>query len=139
MNLRDILVESFSLNYGDKKFKVQLSPGVNPTKQGLRVRFYIIQGADNMTGSDKKDLGVALQKILNKSLMDYEISVNYDPDSPQNDGGESRPNIGFYIDINQFESLIEKALKTTIGQNSKSSKNKRDEEEPKKKSSNSEL
>jgi len=106
--LKETLQEDANLSYAGKKLKMRLKPNINPTKQGIRIQFSL--GGEEL-GSDELDsFTTGLQTVLNKALTPYGMSVNSDPDVP--DQGEQV--IGFYLTIEQFESFIKKALKETL-------------------------
>lgn len=106
--LKESLQEDASLSYAGKKLKMRLKPNINPTKQGIRIQFSL--GGDELDSGELDSLTTGLQSVLNKALSPYQMSVNSDPDVP--DQGEQV--IGFYLTIEQFESFIKKALKETL-------------------------
>lgn len=112
MKLTKILAESLkedvSLSYGGKKLKMRLKPNINPTKQGIRIQFSL--GGEELDSDALDTFTTGLQNVLNKALSQYGMSVNSDPDVP--DQGEQV--IGFYLTIEQFESFIKNALKEVL-------------------------
>lgn len=112
MKLAKILAESLkedvSLSYGGKKLKMRLKPNINPTKQGIRIQFSL--GGEDLDSGNLDSFTTGLQNVLNKALSQYGMSVNSDPDVP--DQGEQV--IGFYLTIEQFESFIKNALKEVL-------------------------
>src|SRR5665213_3398576 len=116
MKLINLLRESLQLHedasfaFGGKKLKMRLKPNINPTKEGIRIQFAISNDADDLDPSDLENFTTSLQSLLNKALSPYGMSVNSDPDVP--DQGEQV--IGYYLTIEQFESFIKKALKDVL-------------------------
>ena len=91
--LQETLEEDASLNYAGKKVRMRLKPNINPTKQGIRIQFSF--GGGDLDSNEKDAFTTGLQTILNKALSPYGMSVNSDPDVP-NQGEEI---IGFYLTI----------------------------------------
>lgn len=107
--LRESLVirEDASFSFGGKKIKMRLKPNINPTKEGIKIQFAIDGELDS---SELDSFTTSLQSILNKALSTYGMSVNSDPDVPD----QGQQVIGFYLTIEQFESFIKKSLKEVL-------------------------
>lgn len=127
------LHEDASFNFGGKKLKMRLKPNINPTKEGIRIQFAISNDADDLDPSDLENFTTSLQSLLNKALSPYGMSVNSDPDVP--DQGEQV--IGYYLTIEQFEAFIKKALKDVL-KTAKKPSPKPQEDEPSEESSSEE-
>jgi hypothetical protein len=97
---------SFVLN--GTKLKMHLKPNINPTKQGVRIQFKV--DGQEIDPNVLETLTTGLQKVLNKALATYGMSVNEDPDVPKNEGQI----IGFYLTVEQLESFIKKCLKEVL-------------------------
>jgi hypothetical protein len=122
--LQEALEEDASLNYAGKKVKMRLKPNINPTKQGIKIQFSF--GGGDLDPDEKDAFTTSLQTILNKALSPYGMSVNSDPDVP-NQGEEV---VGFYLTIEQFETFIKKALKETLKTAKKPEIKKNEPDEP---------
>lgn len=139
MKLINILRESLHIHedasfaFGGKKLKMRLKPNINPTKEGIRIQFAISNDADDLDPSDLENFTTSLQSLLNKALSPYGMSVNSDPDVP--DQGEQV--IGYYLTIEQFESFVKKALKDVL-KTAKKPSPKTQEDEPSEESSSEE-
>ncbi len=103
-----IIKEDSSFVLNGTKLSMHLKPNINPTKQGVRIQFKV-QG-DEIDSSQLETLTTGLQKVLNKALAQYGMSVNEDPDVPRNEGQI----IGFYLTVEQLESFIKKCLKEVL-------------------------
>lgn len=100
------LKEEFSVNLQGRKFKIKLKPNINPTKQGLRIQFAYDDG-EEMSSSEKSQIETSLQNFLNKAFEPYKMSVNTDPDVPN----EADNVIGFYLTVEQLENFVKRSLK----------------------------
>jgi beta-lactam-binding protein with PASTA domain len=112
---------SFVLN--GTKLRMKLKANINPTKQGIRIQFHVENEVDDAT---LETITVGLQKVLNKALTQYGMSVNEDPDVPRNEGQI----IGYYLTVEQLENFIKKALKEALKTASVKSKPAPDEKKP---------
>ena len=102
-----VIKEDTSFILNGNKLKMHLKPNINPTKQGVRIQFHV---DGEIGGNELATLTTGLQKVLNKALSQYGMSVNEDPDVPRGQGQV----IGFYLTVEQLESFIKKALKEAL-------------------------
>lgn len=102
----DLLKEEFSVNLKGKKFRIKMKPNTNPTKLGIRIQFES-QDGEEISSSDQGQIESSLQNFLNKAFEPYKMSVNSDPDVPNEAGNV----IGFYLPLEQLENFVKKALK----------------------------
>ena len=106
-NGHHLLREDASFVLNGTKLRMKLKPNINPTKQGIRIQFHVEHEVDDAT---LETITVGLQKVLNKALTQYGMSVNEDPDIPRNEGQI----IGYYLTVEQLENFIKKALKEAL-------------------------
>jgi hypothetical protein len=122
-NGHHLLKEDASFVLNGTKLRMKLKANINPTKQGIRIQFHVENEVDDAT---LETVTVGLQKVLNKALTQYGMSVNEDPDVPRNEGQI----IGYYLTVEQLENFIKKALKEALKTASVKSKPTPDEKKP---------
>ena len=107
---KTLLLEDSSFSVNNHKLKMRLKPNINPTKQGVRIQFALDESESELSPADKETLSTGLQKVLNKALSPYGMSVNEDPDVPH----QQQQIIGFYLTVEQLEMFIKKAVQETL-------------------------
>lgn len=101
--VREVLLESTKVNFGQYKFLLKVDTNEDPQKMGVRVSFIPLEfGQINSTTLD--DIAIELESRLEKGLS--EIGLRVERDRAVRD----KTTIRFIIHIEYFSKLIRKAL-----------------------------
>lgn len=103
-----LLKEDGELNYnadfGGEKFKVIVDVNKNPSKKGIKIKFYPIneqgQIISNLTDEELKSLQNSLATDISPLFSKYNLEIDRDTDAPQKDA------INFQIPLDSVFSFI---------------------------------
>lgn len=103
-----LLKEDGELNYnadfGGEKFKVIVDVNKNPSKKGIKLKFYPIneqgQIISNLTDEELKSLQNSLATDISPLFSKYNLELDRDTDAPQKDA------INFQIPLDSIFSFI---------------------------------
>lgn len=123
-----LLKEEGELNYnadfGGEKFKVIVDVNKNPSKKGIKIKFYPIneQGGviTNLTDEELKSLQNSLATDISPLFSKYGLELDRDTDAPQKDA------INFQIPLDSIFSFIKN---TVLGEGEETPNDSQPEEE----------
>jgi hypothetical protein len=123
-----LLKEEGELNYnadfGGEKFKVIVDVNKNPSKKGIKLKFYPIneqgQIITNLTDEELKSLQNSLATDVSPLFSKYGLELDRDTDAPQKDA------INFQIPLDSIFSFIKN---TVLGEGEGTSNESQPEEE----------
>jgi hypothetical protein len=107
-----LLKEEGELNYnadfGGEKFKVIVDVNKNPSKKGIKLKFYPIneqgQIISNLTDEELKSLQNSLATDISPLFSKYGLEIDRDTDAPQKDA------INFQIPLDSVFSFIKNVV-----------------------------
>jgi hypothetical protein len=115
---------NYNANFGGEKFNVVVDVNKNPTKKGIKIKFYPTneqgQIISNLTDEELKSLQNSLATEISPLFSKYGLELDRDTDAPQKDA------INFQIPLDSVFSFIKN---TVLGSEGEASPTDSSEEE----------
>jgi hypothetical protein len=115
---------NYNANFGGEKFNVVVDVNKNPTKKGIKIKFYPTneqgQMVSNLTDEELKSLQNSLATEISPLFSKYGLELDRDTDAPQKDA------INFQIPLDSVFSFIKN---TVLGSEGEASPTDSSEEE----------
>jgi hypothetical protein len=95
---------NYNANFGGEKFKVIVDVNKNPSKKGIKIKFYPVneqgQIISNLTDEELKSLQNSLATEISPLFSKYGLELDRDTDAPQKDA------INFQIPLDSIFNFI---------------------------------
>ena len=101
--VKKVLAEATKVNFKGQKFILKLGANEDPHKTGIKIQFIPVN-VDGLGNNERNVIAIELEKKLEAGLAPYELRVERDRDL------KDKTVIGFFIYIDVFDALIQKAL-----------------------------
>jgi len=99
---------NYNANFGGEKFNVVVDVNKNPTKKGIKIKFYPTneqgQMVSNLTDEELKSLQNSLATEISPLFSKYGLELDRDTDAPQKDA------INFQIPLDSVFSFIKNTV-----------------------------
>jgi len=99
---------NYNANFGGEKFNVVVDVNKNPTKKGIKIKFYPTneqgQMVSNLTDEELKSLQNSLATEVSPLFSKYGLELDRDTDAPQKDA------INFQIPLDSVFSFIKNTV-----------------------------
>jgi hypothetical protein len=105
---------NYNANFGGEKFNVVVDVNKNPTKKGIKIKFYPTneqgQIISNLTDEELKSLQNSLATEISPLFSKYGLELDRDTDAPQKDA------INFQIPLDSVFSFIKNTVLGSEGE-----------------------